>query len=150
MKLLIIVLLIFPCIISAQNLKKTTAEKQSDIKSDTSTAWVAPKSADKEKNPLKGIIEAARKGENLFVQNCSECHGMAGKGDGPTADLLDTKPADLSSLKVQNQSDGALFWKISNGKGAMASYKEAFTKEQLWQLVNYIRKIGKENKVKKK
>ena len=104
------------------------------LKNDTSAVWIAPKSANKMKNPLKGKAEATQKGQGTYVQNCSECHGMTGKGDGPTADMLDTKPANLTSKKVQKQSDGALFWKISNGKGVMAAYKDALTEEQRWQL----------------
>ncbi len=111
------------------------------FKSDTTVVWIAPKSANKMKNPLKGKSEAANKGESLYIQNCSECHGTSGKGDGPTADMLDTKPANLTSKRVQKQSDGAIFWKISNGKGVMAAYKDALTEEQRWQLVNHIRKL---------
>ena len=111
------------------------------LKNDTTSIWVSPKSANKMKNPLKGKAEATQKGQGIYVQNCSECHGMTGKGDGPTADMLDTKPANLTSKKVQKQSDGALFWKISNGKGVMAAYKDALTEEQRWQLINYIRTL---------
>jgi len=42
---------------------------------------------------------------------------------------------------VQNQSDGAIYWKITNGNPPMASYKETLTEEQRWQLVNYIREL---------
>lgn len=150
MKILITILLFFPLFIFAQDKNKSGNGKQTNVKSDTSSDWTAPKSASRIKNPLAGIVEATHKGENLFVQNCSECHGMTGKGDGPTADMLDTKPANLTSEKVQKESDGALFWKISEGKGAMASYKNVFSKEQRWQLVNYIRKLGKDNVEQKK
>ena len=96
-----------------------------------------------------GIIAAANKGEKLFSQNCFECHGDNGKGDGPSAYMFDPKPADLTSTKVQSQSDGALFWKISEGNGAMVSYKEMFTEKERWQLVNFIRQLARGNKKKK-
>ena len=150
MKILITMLLIFPFFIFAQDKNKAGNEKQPDVKSDTSTAWTAPKSASGVENPLAGIKEATHKGENLFVQNCTECHGIDGTGDGPTADMLDTKPANLTSEKVQKESDGALFWKISEGKGAMATFKNVFSEEQRWQLVNYIRKLGKDSVKQKK
>lgn len=143
MKLLFTMLVIFPALIFSQIKNKEMKEKQVDVKSDTSSSWIAPESASKVKNPLAGIIDETKKGENLFVQNCTECHGMAGKGDGPTADMLDTKPADLTSAKVQKESDGALFWKITEGKSAMAPYKNVFSEKQRWQLVNYIRKLSK-------
>ncbi len=150
MKLLFSILLIYSCLIMGQNKKNGETKNQTTAKKDSSTVWIAPKSADKVKNPLAGIIEATHKGENLFVQNCTECHGMTGRGDGPTADMLDTKPANLSSAKVQRESDGALFWKISEGKGAMASYKNVFSGDQIWQLVNYIRTLGKDHSKQKK
>lgn len=145
MKLLITILAAFTFFMFVQDKSTTGKEKQLNVKRDTSSAWTAPESASRIKNPLSRIVNATHKGENLFVQNCTECHGMTGKGDGPTADMLDTKPANLTSAKVQKESDGALFWKITEGKGAMASYKNVFSEEQRWQLVNYIRKLGKDN-----
>ncbi len=110
---------------------------------DTSQSWVAPESANKLQNPLKGIIESAKKGGKLFNQICFECHGDNGGGDGPSAYMFDPKPANLASKKVQEQSDGALFWKISEGNGAMPSNKETFTEKERWQLVNFIRYLAK-------
>ena len=149
MKLIIILLVIFPFLISLGRNEKGTKNTDYD-RSDTTALWKAPESADKLKNPLSGIKSAAHKGEDLFIQNCTTCHGMAGQGDGPTADMLDTKPANLISPDIQKQSDGALFWKISNGKGAMAAFKQTFSEEQLWQLVNYIRQLGNQKSLQKK
>ncbi len=123
---------------------------QTSESKDDSSNWKAPKSANKMKNPLAGIIEATKKGKKLFSDNCFECHGDSGTGNGPSADMLDPKPADFTSVKVQKQSDGALFWKISEGdNGAMASYKGTFNEKERWQLVNYIRQLSKESKKKK-
>ncbi len=138
---LVIVVITLSCVLFSHTAKSYSFGKHNLKLSDTSTVWLAPKSTNKMKNPLKGKSEAAHKGESLYIQNCSECHGTSGKGDGPTADMLDTKPANLTSKKVQKQSDGAIFWKITNGKGVMAAYKDALTEEQRWQLVNYIRKL---------
>ena len=56
------------------------------------------------------------------------CHGTSGKGDGPAGVNLDPKPKDHTSPVVQNQSDGALFWKITTGKLPMASYEKSTNK----------------------
>ena len=138
MKLFFTILLISSSIIFAQD---NNSENQN--KTGSSSEWIAPASANKLNNPVAEISAATDKGGELFVQNCTTCHGTSGKGDGPTADMLDTKPADLTSSKVQKESDGALFWKITNGKGAMASYKKDLSEEQRWQLVNYVRKLGR-------
>jgi mono/diheme cytochrome c family protein len=38
------------------------------------------------------------KGQDLFRAHCATCHGLDGKGDGPVAPTLKTKPADLTLL----------------------------------------------------
>ncbi len=36
----------------------------------------------------------------------------------------------------------ALSWKISEGNSPMPSFVEAFTEEQRWQIVNYVRTLA--------
>ncbi len=105
--------------------------------------WIAPKSADNIKNPLAGDANAAKAGKKLYNQMCAVCHGSKGKGDGMAGVNLKPRPSNLASNKVQSQTDGAIFWKISEGRAPMASYKKAFTETQRWQLVNYIRQLAK-------
>jgi mono/diheme cytochrome c family protein len=105
--------------------------------------WIAPESADKLVNPIKNNEESIIKGEKIFKNTCWTCHGNSGNGDGPAAAALKPKPAKFTSDIVQNQSDGALFWKLSEGRGKMSSYKMNLTTEQRWQLVNFIRTLKK-------
>ncbi len=105
--------------------------------------WVAPKSADNIKNPLAGDANAAKAGKKLFNQMCAVCHGNKGRGDGMAGVNLKPRPTNLTTSKVQSQTDGAIFWKITEGRAPMASYKKAFTENQRWQLVNYIRQLAK-------
>jgi mono/diheme cytochrome c family protein len=101
--------------------------------------WTAPAEAQKMKNPVKGVGNAKKSVET----NCASCHGASGKGDGPAAAALPPpKPADWTSAKVQKQSDGELFWKITNGRGAMPPWKHLPEKER-WEIVNYIRTLKK-------
>lgn len=100
--------------------------------------WRAPAAAKNAKNPEKG----AEVGRKVAETNCTPCHGPGGKGDGPAAAALNPKPADWTSKKVQSETDGELFWKISNGRGAMPPWKHLSEKER-WQLVNYIRSLAK-------
>lgn len=37
-----------------------------------------------------------------YRSHCAQCHGIAGKGDGPVAAALTTKPADLTVLAKNN------------------------------------------------
>jgi mono/diheme cytochrome c family protein len=110
------------------------------------TPWVAPASADTIKNPLKENIKSVDEGKKLYAQLCSVCHGDKGKGDGIAAAGLNPKPADHTSEKVQKQSDGAIFWKMTSGRPPMAAYATTLTATQRWQLVNYIRTLKKADK----
>ena len=37
-------------------------------------------------------------GKESFVQFCASCHGAKGKGNGPAASALRTRPADLTTI----------------------------------------------------
>lgn len=107
------------------------------------TDWIAPKEADQIENPLKGNVDATKAGKKLYQQQCVVCHGDSGKGDGVAGLALNPKPASFKSEEVQNETDGAIFWKITTGRPPMAAYKDLLTEEQRWQLVNYIRTLSK-------
>ena len=101
--------------------------------------WQAPAEAKTMKNPVTGVGNAKKTVET----NCVPCHGASGKGDGPAAAALPPpKPADWTAAKVQSQPDGELFWKISNGRGAMPPWKHLPEKDR-WEIVNYIRTLKK-------
>jgi mono/diheme cytochrome c family protein len=116
----------------------------SESKVQAKEAWVAPASADKVANPLKGQPDAIAAGKKLYSTYCAVCHGAKGKGDGIAAAGLNPKPADHTSAKVQNQTDGAIYWKITTGRApiaSMASYEKTLTETQRWQLVDFIRTL---------
>jgi len=101
--------------------------------------WQAPADAKAMKNPVKGVGNAKKAVET----NCVTCHGNSGKGDGAAAAALPPpKPADWTSARVQALTDGDIFWKISNGRGAMPPWKHLPEKER-WEIVNYIRTLKK-------
>jgi mono/diheme cytochrome c family protein len=41
-------------------------------------------------------------GKTEYQSSCASCHGVDGKGTGPVADALKTKPADLTTIAKQN------------------------------------------------
>jgi len=99
--------------------------------------WVAPADAKAMKNPVKGVGNAKKAVET----NCVSCHGPMGKGDGPAAAALPPpKPANWTSAAIQKETDGELFWKISNGRGAMPPWKH-LPEQERWEIVNYIRTL---------
>ena len=100
--------------------------------------WVAPAAEKAKKNPLPDDKKVVEQGDKVAQINCASCHGAKGKGDGIAAAALTPKPADWTSKAVQDETDGELFWKISNGRGAMPPWKH-LSENDRWALVRYIR-----------
>ena len=103
--------------------------------------WNAPPEADHILNPVKYSDKTIATGKKLFDSVCWTCHGIDGRGDGPASQPLIIKPANFSDAAVQNQSDGAIYWKLSTGRGAMPDFSQNLTSTQRWQLVWYIRQF---------
>jgi mono/diheme cytochrome c family protein len=104
--------------------------------------WVAPEAEKAKKSPLPPSAKAIADGKKSAQVNCVTCHGPGGKGDGAAAAALNPKPADWTSARVQSESDGELFWKISNGRGAMPPWKHLPETER-WSLIQFIRSLKK-------
>ena len=107
-----------------------------------SSDWKAPPSAMNRPNPVAGNANATALGQKLYVGNCMTCHGPSGKGDGPGAAALEKKPADLTARVKAGATDGELFWKISEGRSPMISWKASLSETQRWELVNYIKSLA--------
>lgn len=103
--------------------------------------WLAPESSKSIINPYSENQIATQKGAQLFSKLCWTCHGKTGKGDGPAGKSLKPKPKNFALEKVQSQTDGEIFWKLSNGKGMMIPYKHSLSEDQRWQLINFIRTL---------
>jgi mono/diheme cytochrome c family protein len=103
--------------------------------------WVAPDSAKAKKSPLPSDKTTAERGEKVAKVNCVSCHGDKGKGNGPAAVALNPKPADWTSVRVQKESDGEIFWKITTGRGPMPSWRH-LSENDRWAVVRYIRTLG--------
>ncbi len=101
--------------------------------------WPVPPSAEAKQNPYPADAKTIAAGKALFDRNCVACHGATGKGDGPAAAYLQTRPADLGDPGIAKYSDGNLFYKVTEGRSSMPSYRTMLTDEQRWELVDYIR-----------
>ena len=96
--------------------------------------WQPPRGAAARVNPLPTTPEIVGGGRKLFLRHCAECHRGDGQGGKRAADLL--LPV------VHAQTDGALFWKISNGnqRRGMPGWGR-LPEPQRWQLVLYVRTL---------
>lgn len=106
--------------------------------------WIAPESANSLVNPFIGNeAAAAKEGRKIYFKLCFVCHGDYGKGDGAAGAALNPKPRNFTLEKTQSQTDGTFFWKITEGRPPMASYRDILTVNQRWQLVNFLRTFKK-------
>jgi mono/diheme cytochrome c family protein len=94
-------------------------------------------------NPVSADDVSRQRGAELFSINCVPCHGKQGKGDGVIGNFFKFKPANLTTYEVQQNSDGALFFIISNGvAGRMPALNENLFVRERWDVVNFIRTLG--------
>jgi mono/diheme cytochrome c family protein len=104
--------------------------------------WKAPARAARKKNPIPADEKSMARGEAVYVKECASCHGDSGKGDGKAAADLNPKPRDLRTPKIWEQTDGSLFWKLTEGKKPMPSYDKTLGEEDRWHVINYIHKFA--------
>ncbi|CAN5420127.1 hypothetical protein BH10BAC3_BH10BAC3_28270 [soil metagenome] len=109
-----------------------------------SKPWPVSDAAKNKKNPVASNAESIAAGKELWSTHCKSCHGAKGLGDGNKAAQLKTEPGDLSKADFQSQTDGALFYKTSEGRDDMAAFKKKIPDEEdRWSLVNFIRTLKK-------
>ena len=79
-------------------------------------------------------------GAPLYAQNCAECHGAGGRGDGPLAGKLPIRPADLTEPHLFAHKVGEIFWWVSYGRddGVMPGFADKLTPDQRWDLINFV------------
>lgn len=99
--------------------------------------------------PKSPLPESVTNGRRLYILvECWVCHGMLGRGDGPSSRTLEDDwghqivPADLTV--AQNWRGGHraedIFRSISVGIGGtpMPSFGDALSRDQIWDLANYL------------
>ena len=106
--------------------------------------WPVPDKDKNVKNPVVNNADAIATGKALYAQHCKSCHGTKGLGDGPKAAQLKTEAGDFSTAAFQGQTDGVLFYKTSEGRDDMPSFKKKIPDaDERWALVHYMRTFKK-------
>jgi mono/diheme cytochrome c family protein len=112
--------------------------------------WRVPEDAKSAKNPLTPSDAALKAAAPIYKEKCSDCHGEAGKGDGPEAMMYDPSPADFTDAKRMNAlTDGQLYFQITEGRKPMPSFRSKLTAEQRWQLVILVRSFAANSRAAK-
>lgn len=115
--------------------------------------WEAPKWADTLDDPNVNDPIWVKEGKHIYLNQCIVCHGDGGRGDGESGFGLAVSPGDFCDPFTIKESNGSIFWKISNGRGPMPDYESRLSEKHRWQLVAYIRDLQKQylnSKSKKK
>ena len=106
----------------------------------TSQAVVDPKGS--QGAAVSPDAQALAIGRMLYSQNCADCHGPSGKGDGKAVRDLDPHPTDLTSSEVVGLGERQLFNKISRGRRPMPAFRKLLSEQQRWQVVRYVRTLA--------
>ena len=105
--------------------------------------WVVPEEAKKLKNPIAPSTASMGSARAIYLDKCAQCHGGAGKGDGPQARMYDPAPGNLTDTKhISALTDGELFYQISVGRKPMPAFKKRLSEAQRWQLVLLVRSFA--------
>jgi len=108
-------------------------------------------------------------GQREYTSHCAFCHGLEGKGDGPSAKMLRTKVADLTVLQKNNKDVFPFkrIYEVIDGRDAVAAHgsrdmpvwgevynregadwslppgisQEAFVRARILSLVEYISRL---------
>jgi mono/diheme cytochrome c family protein len=99
-----------------------------------------------ETNPIAANADSIHRGENIFLQRCTGCHGRKGDGKGPNSLDISPRPRNLrNSFFVNSVSDRRLFDSILYGvQGtAMPSWIDyGITQNDVGDLINFIRSMN--------
>jgi mono/diheme cytochrome c family protein len=98
--------------------------------------------------PSSDDARAAR-GGMFFRANCASCHGIDGRTPTEIGRFMYPRVPDLGTPATQSWSDQELFWIVKNGirLTGMPAFGPAYSADQLWDVVLYVRDIGREARV---
>jgi mono/diheme cytochrome c family protein len=85
---------------------------------------------------------SAKRGEAEFRKICMQCHGKTMQGDGPVAALF-MPPPDLLAAATRQRTDGFIYSYIRHGGVVMPAHGAQVTREQAWDVINYLRSMQK-------
>jgi hypothetical protein len=101
--------------------------------------WVVPEDKKGKLSPFAFNEETRKAGGRLYTINCMSCHGTPGKANFSN---LVPPPGDPATEKIQHNSDGEIFFKITSGRGPMPSFKNSIQANDIWKLISFLRSFN--------
>ena len=105
--------------------------------------WPAPAEEASKKSPLKADANTVKEGKEIYMQKCKSCHGADGKGNGERAAKVEISCGDFTTGDFTNETEGAIYWKITEGRKPMQSFKDNLTDTERWKVVAFLRSLKK-------
>ncbi len=102
--------------------------------------WVVPEERKGRLSTFPFTDETRKEGERLYNINCISCHGTPGKNNYIA---LVPPPGDPATDKIQHNTDGEIFHKVTVGRGPMPSFRSVLSADEIWKVVSYLRSFNK-------
>lgn len=100
----------------------------------TDTTAARPRMPELNEHGIDDVVLATWK------QNCTTCHGLVGRGDGPQAPMF--RPPDLTSAAFQARAiDSEILYAIEKGRGRMPAFGH-LPKDTIAGLARLVRMLG--------
>jgi len=93
-------------------------------------------------NPVAPDDSSIARGLRKYGKTCLPCHGKSLAGDGAAAALF-MPPPDLLAEATRARKDGFIYSYVRHGGVVMPSYGAQVTKDEAYDLINYIRHMQK-------
>ncbi len=86
---------------------------------------------------------AANAGRGIYMQNCSVCHGIQGKGNGPMSLTMEKKPANFTRPFYNNFTDAMWYYRVKEGVPGtrMPRWGLSLGREQMLYLVAFLKTL---------
>ena len=84
-------------------------------------------------------------GKLLYRNNCIQCHGYSGHGDGIMVnDDLEILPANLTEPHTAYHTAGDIYWWLTNGMppSIMPGFDGILSEDNRWDLINFLRTLS--------
>lgn len=97
------------------------------------------------KAPIAGTQEQFQHGQQLYGLYCQQCHGPAGKGDGPASAVspggyINPVPFNLEAAGIEFSKYGQYVWTVGEGMETtnMPPWKEVLTTGEIYDVIFFI------------
>lgn len=101
--------------------------------------WMVPEEYKANLSPFAFSDSTRKAGSELYNINCKSCHGDPGKNN---VIILVPPPPDPASASMQSNTDGALQFKIVQGRAPMPSFRNILSSADIWRVISFIRSFN--------